>query len=150
MLRVSKLTDYATLILSVLAKKRPFLAAAIEIADTTGIPLPTVSKILKCLQNGQLLTSVRGAKGGYLLARDPKEITVARIISVLEGPIALTECSLSVDKCHQAPGCAIRPNWHAINRAVYDALEGVTLADLIVPVRTAEARIPLLNTLKRI
>ncbi len=151
MLRLSKLTDYATLILSVLAKERPRLVAAMEISEITAVPLPTVSKILKSLLNAKLLTSVRGAKGGYSLARNPNEITVAEIIKVLEGPIALTECSLSVDKCNQSPGCGIRPNWNAINQAVYNALEGVTLVDLIQPVQnTTEIHIPVSNLWPRI
>jgi len=151
MLRLSKLTDYATLILSVLARERPRLLAAMEIAETTSVPLPTTSKILKCLSHAKLLNSVRGPKGGYTLARDPNEITVAEIINVLEGPIALTECSLSINKCNQSSGCGIRPNWNAINRAVHNALEGVTLVDLIQPVQdTVEIRIPVSSLLPRI
>jgi len=151
MLRVSKLTDYATLILSVLARERPRLLAAMEIAETTSVPLPTASKILKSCSNAKLLSSVRGAKGGYTLARDPNEITVAEIIKVLEGPIALTECSLSSGNCNLASGCGIRPNWNVINQAVHNALEGVTLVDLIQPVQnTAEIPIPVSSLWQRI
>lgn len=150
MFRLSKLTDYATLILSLLAKAQGRLISAVEIADTTGVPLPTVSKILKMLANAKLLTSARGAKGGYLLAYEPKEISVATIIKALEGPIALTECSLSVEKCHQASSCGIRSNWNAINQAVYKTLEGVTLVDLIQPLPdTAEIQIPVASIFQR-
>jgi len=133
MLRLSKLTDYATVILSVMAKQSTNVHAAIEIAAVTGIALPTVSKILKLLVNAKVLISTRGAKGGYALARNPEEITVADVISALEGPIALTECSISQQGCEQAAGCDIRGNWNLINQVIHNALESVTLADMIKP-----------------
>jgi len=143
MLRVSKLTDYATVILSFMAKDANDVHAAIEIASATGIALPTVSKILKLLVHAQVLISTRGAKGGYALASAPDKITVARVISALEGPIALTECSISHQGCEQASGCGIRGNWGIINQAIHNALESVTLADMIQPaLAPAEIRIP--------
>ncbi len=138
MIRVGKLTDYATVILSVIAKDKNRVFAAMEIAAVTGIALPTVSKILKALVNAKVLMSTRGSKGGYMLASDPVQITVAAIISALEGPIALTECSISKQACEQASGCGIRANWHIINQTIHNALESVTLADLIRPVTVPE------------
>jgi len=138
MIRVGKLTDYATVILSVIAKDKNRMFAAMEIAAVTGIALPTVSKILKALVNAKVLMSTRGSKGGYMLASDPAQITVAAIISALEGPIALTECSISKQACEQASGCGIRANWHIINQTIHNALESVTLADLIRPVTVPE------------
>lgn len=138
MLRVSKLTDYATVILSFMAKDARDVHAAIEIASATGIALPTVSKILKLLVHAQVLISTRGAKGGYALADAPDKITVATVISALEGPIALTECSISHQGCEQASGCGIRSNWGLINQTIHDALESVTLADMIKPTITPE------------
>jgi FeS assembly SUF system regulator len=131
MLRLSKLTDYATVILSFMAKHDRDVHAAIEIASVTGIALPTVSKILKLLVNAKVLISTRGAKGGYTLARAPEKITVANVIGALEGPIALTECSISLQGCEQASGCDIRGNWSLINQAIHNALESVTIADMI-------------------
>lgn len=133
MLRLSKLTDYASVILSFMARDNIQVHAAMEIATVTGIALPTVSKILKLLVNSDVLISTRGAKGGYVLARLPEEISVAAIISALEGPIALTECSISQQGCEQASGCDIRGNWSLINQTIHNALESVTLADLIRP-----------------
>ena len=138
MIRVGKLTDYATVILSVMAKDKNRVFAAIEMAAVTGVALPTVSKILKMLVNAKILMSTRGAKGGYMLAREPEKISVAAIISALEGPIALTECSISEHACGQAAGCGIRANWHLINQTIHNALESVTLADLIRPVAKPE------------
>jgi FeS assembly SUF system regulator len=143
MLRVSKLTDYATVILSFMAKDASDVHAAIEIASATGIALPTVSKILKLLVHENVLISTRGAKGGYALASSPDKITVARVIRALEGPIALTECSISHEGCEQASGCGIRGNWGLINEAIHNALESVTLADMIKPSMVpAEIKIP--------
>ena len=133
MLKLSKLTDYATVILSYMAKDNDRLHGAFEIAEATGIAQPTASKILKILVKAQVLASTRGAKGGYSLAKAPDRITVASVISALEGPIALTECSVSHKGCEQASGCRIQGNWHVINQRVSQALESVTLADMILP-----------------
>ncbi len=134
MLRLSKLTDYGTDILSFMAKDNTRVCAAMEIATVTGIALPTVSKILKLLVNAKVLMSTRGAKGGYTLADLPENITVAAIISALEGPIALTECSLSQQGCEQASGCGISSNWNLINQTIHNALASITLADMVRPV----------------
>lgn len=143
MLKLSKMTDYATVILSELAKDRSRVLGAQEVAELSGIALPTVSKILKILTRAGVLTSLRGAKGGYLLAREPDRITVATIIAALEGPIALTECSASHKGCDQASGCTIQGNWHLINQRIAQALESVTLADMILPFKPpAEVSIP--------
>lgn len=133
MLRLSKLTDYATVILSYIAQDCSRVHGAVEIAEATGITQPTVSKILKILLKAGVLVSTRGAKGGYALAKEPARITVASVISALEGPIALTECTASHKGCDQASGCRIQGNWHLINQKIGLALESVTLADMIAP-----------------
>ena len=145
MLKLSKLTDYATVILSYMAKDCVNMHASQEIAETTGIAQPTVSKILKILVKARVLTSVRGAKGGYLLAKVPEKITVAMIIDALEGPIALTECSVSHKTCEQVADCAIQGNWGLINQKILHALESVTLADMILPVKPSEEIIVSMN-----
>lgn len=144
MLKVSKLTDYATVILSVIAKEQWRVHGALELAEVTGIALPTVSKILKILAKAGVLSSTRGAKGGYCLAKEPEKITVATVICALEGPIALTECSISHKGCDQAIGCRIQGNWHLINQKIAHALESVTLADMIMPFKQpVEVSIPI-------
>ncbi len=144
MLRLSKLTDYATVVLSYIAKDTTQVHAALEISQATGLSLPTVSKVLKLLLKAKVLRSTRGAKGGYALAREADKITVATVISALEGPIALTECSLTHRGCERASGCEISANWGVINRTIHNALEAVTLADLLMPVpeRAEEVLIP--------
>ena len=133
MLRLSKLTDYATVILSHIAKDCLQTHSAMGVAEATGIALPTVSKVLKILVNANVLVSTRGIKGGYALARPPERISVADVISALEGPIAVTECSISHEGCEQASGCGISGNWGLINQAIRNTLEAITLADMIKP-----------------
>jgi FeS assembly SUF system regulator len=130
MLRLSKLTDYATVLLGYMARHRAEIHAAVEIAKATRIALPTVSKLLKLLARSGVVHSIRGAKGGYCLSSAPDQISVADIVQAIEGPIALTECSISDDYCDQSANCAIRGNWRVINKAMRTALESVSLADL--------------------
>ena len=135
MLRLGKLTDYATVILSFMAKSQAPVHAALEISTATGIAQPTVSKILKLLVKAQVLSSIRGAKGGYALVQTPEKITVAAVIMALEGPISLTECSTTEHSCEQVSGCPIGNNWRLVNQTVQHALESVTLADMMLPVQ---------------
>jgi FeS assembly SUF system regulator len=134
MLRVGKLTDYGTVVMTSFARQPQRLHSANEMAAELGLALPTVSKVMKALVQHGLLVSHRGAKGGYSLAASPEEISVAQIIAAIEGPIALTECSSdSIGVCGQEPQCSVRSNWQRINSAVREALERVTLADLARP-----------------
>jgi FeS assembly SUF system regulator len=144
MLRISKLTDYAIIIMSHMARQADRVYAAAELAGATGVALPTVSKVLKILAKARMVKSTRGAKGGYALVQLPEKTSVAGIIYALEGPIALTECGVSHDHCHQSASCNVRGNWNPINTAVKTALESVTLADMIQPVPKLpeEVRIP--------
>ena len=133
MLRVGKLTDYGTVVMTAFARRPQRLHSANEIAAELGLALPTVSKVLKALVQHGLLMSHRGAKGGYSLAAAPEAISVAQIIAAIEGPIALTECSDTAGLCGQEPQCSVRGNWQRINSAVREALERVTLAELARP-----------------
>ncbi len=134
MLRISKLTDYATVVLSFMARSPLDTCSAAKISERLDIGQPTVSKILKLLAHGNLLSAQRGVNGGYTLALPPERISVAQIIDAMEGiPVGLTECSSVPGVCSQERGCAIRGNWQKISLAVRGALEGVTLADLVLP-----------------
>jgi len=137
-MRLGKLTDYATVILSFMAKQQSHMYAAMEISTATGIALPTVSKILKSLVRAHLLSSVRGAKGGYALLKGPENITVASVITALEGPISLTECSSTDHSCEQVSACQIGNNWRVVNQKIQQALESVTLADMMLPVSSPQ------------
>ncbi len=133
MLRISKLTDYATLLMTRFAREPGNCLSAAQLSEASGVPLPTVAKLLKRLLQAELLVSVRGAGGGYLLAHAPRAISVADVVSAIEGPVALTECVQGQGACAFEAGCATRANWHVISRAVRTALEGVSLADMAVP-----------------
>ncbi len=134
MLRLSKLTDYGTVIMTFMAHAPEAVHTARDIASKVHVALPTVSKLLKLLAQEGLLHSYRGASGGYRLARAPRDISVAAIIRSLEGPIGLTECSSSPGLCHQETVCPIRPNWQTINRAILQTLEKTTLEEMAQPV----------------
>jgi Rrf2 family protein len=93
-----------------------------------------VSKVLKVLAREGLLVSHRGTKGGYSIARRPEDISVAEIIRALEGPIAITECTdILHGDCDLELLCPVRGNWHRINQAIREALEGISLAEMTQP-----------------
>jgi FeS assembly SUF system regulator len=129
MLRISRLTDYATVILASLAGGS--LASAAEIAERTRIGVPTVSKLLKELQHAGLVHSVRGARGGYQLARPAATINAAEIIDAVEGPVALTECAGGAGHCGIESTCLVGHGWQRISRAIRSALVEVSLEELV-------------------
>lgn len=133
MLRLSKMTDYGTVVMTILAREPDSLRSAAEIAEQAHIAAPTASKLLKALAHGELVESVRGAHGGYRLARPAADIDMAQIITVLEGPIAMTECAVHDGLCGIESNCDVRGNWQLINRAILSALENVSLADMVRP-----------------
>ena len=130
MLRMGKLTDYATVVLANLAQEPARHRAAAELAERTRLTRPTVSKVLKGLQRAGLVISSRGAQGGYRLARAPGEITAAQILDVFEGPIAITECSSASSQCGIERLCRVGGAWQRINAGIRRALEDVTLQQL--------------------
>lgn len=131
MLRVSKLTDYATVLLGHLAQRPDALRSATELAEAAHLELPTVSKVLKLLGAAGLVASQRGVAGGYRLARPAVDITVAQIVQAIDGPIGMTECSAHVGQCSHESHCAVRTPWQRISRAIERALADMTLADML-------------------
>jgi len=142
MIRVSKLTDYGLVLMSQIARgPQSELHTARDLAKQCQLPMPTVSKLLKTLLQNGLLASHRGIKGGYSLAREPHLISLAEVISAFEGRLALTECSMEVSGlCDLESSCRIKNNQRVINQVVRGALENVTLADLIRPMRLTAVR----------
>ncbi len=131
MLRISKLTDYATVILAHLAEDGASLRTAVELAELTRIGLPTVSKVLKELQRAGLVDSTRGSRGGYALARPAADISAADIIDAVEGPLGLTECATHPGQCGLEPSCRVGRSWQRVNVAIRRALGDVSLSELI-------------------
>lgn len=128
MLRISRLTDYGTVVLAHLADGH--FASAADVAGATGLGLPTVSKLLKALGKAEMVASTRGSHGGYRLSRDPAEISAADIIDALEGPVSITECSSSDSHCDFESVCNVGSAWQRINIAIRRALDDISLADL--------------------
>lgn len=141
MLRLSKLTDYAVVVL-VRLSGMDCVQTSPGIAAATGIPEPTVAKVLKALSAGELVSSQRGAKGGYRLNRNLAAIPIADVIATIDGPIALTACvEGSSSGCESECLCPMRGRWDPVNDAIRDALKGITLADMQMG-RAMAARVP--------
>ncbi|MEO8600714.1 MAG: SUF system Fe-S cluster assembly regulator [bacterium] len=134
MLRMSKMADYGTLILTTMVHEPERIQSAAGIAIMIRVPVPTVSKILKILTREGLVVSLRGAKGGYMLSRPPNQITLSHIINAMDGPIGMTECSITPGLCTQESSCSVRLNWQRVNRVVLNALDQITLNQMIEPV----------------
>lgn len=150
MLRMSKLTDYGTVVLAFLANRPGDMHSAAEIAEATRLGIPTVSKVLKKLAGAGVLTSCRGAHGGYSLARDARNISAVEIIDALEGPLAITECSGDHSLCSLESVCALGSRWQQINTVIRGALGKISLAELAAPTPLPEiALTPLLESDKQ-
>ena len=133
MLRISKLTDYALLVLVRLHHSDSERLSAQTLAEQLGLEPPTVSKVLKSLASAGLVFATRGAHGGYSLAAPAAEIPVVTVIEALEGPIALTECGVESGLCSHESECRLKGNWHRISQAVRGALSDLSLADMAQP-----------------
>jgi FeS assembly SUF system regulator len=144
LLRITKLADYGiVLLMHVAVDRSKSVHTARGLSAATHVPLPTVSKILKALARAGLLDSHRGVGGGFALARAPERISVADVVTALEGPISITEClGEEPSGCDIERMCPVRVNWDRVNRAVRTALEGLTIAEMATvrfPFRTAPA-----------
>ena len=145
MLRVTKLTDYATVLLTTLAAAPARVHSAAELAEVARLELPTVSKILKPLAHAGLVTSFRGANGGYRLARPPSQISLIEIVEASEGRLGMTECSGEHSSCEHEPHCGVQGHWRRINDVISDTLRGMSLAEMLPsrPGPTSPKSIPL-------
>jgi FeS assembly SUF system regulator len=132
MIKVSKMADYAVVVLAALARSDGTQMTASGISAKTGLPEPTVAKVLKLLSREDFLDSIRGVNGGYKLSKSPEKISVAKIITAVDGPISLTACvDGSEQVCGYESSCAVKGRWNNVNYAVRGALEGVTLKDMM-------------------
>ncbi|MGZ2411923.1 FeS assembly SUF system regulator [Sphingomonas sp. F9_3S_D5_B_2] len=132
-MRLSHLADYAVVLMTA-AARRPAGArlSATELAGETGVPLPTAQKVMGQLAGCGLLSSVRGASGGFALSRAPAEISLADIVEAVEGPIAMTVCSgqEGASDCALDAHCRIKPHMGLVGTAVRGALGAVSLTEL--------------------
>lgn len=134
MLKMSKMADYGTVVLTTMVREPERIQSAAGIAAMIRVPVPTVSKILKILTREGLVVSLRGAKGGYMLSRQPSQISISQIIHAMDGPIGMTECSITPGLCTQESDCPARANWQRVNRVVLNALDQISLEQMIQPV----------------
>ena len=131
MLKLSKLADYAVVIITALDSHEDELVSASILAQETRLPEPTVAKVLKLLSASNIVTSIRGVKGGYKLSAGIDQISIKDVITALDGPIALTACvEDSGEGCEFAPTCAMHGRWNRVNKAIKEALEAVSIYDM--------------------
>jgi FeS assembly SUF system regulator len=130
-LKLSRLTDYAVVVLSRMGRDDAPLQSAPGIAARTGLAEPTVAKVLKILAQSEIVEGLRGARGGYRLTRPLHSITLAEVIVAFDGPIALTACvDGSVGGCESEHSCPVRGRWDPVNHAIRQALAGISVATL--------------------
>ena len=128
MLRITRLTDYGFILLAKMCEDESSLQNAKDMSEELDIPLPTVSKVLKLLVQGNLLESQQGSQGGYHLSKPAKEISAAEIIEVLEGPVSMTACCVT-DGCDR--NCAVSKSWQKVNAVIVNELKSVSLAEMV-------------------
>lgn len=138
MLKIGKMTDYAMMVLSMMAKEPELVLSAASLADGLQLPLPTVSKILKTLGDSGIVSSVRGAEGGYRLGKPASNINVAEVIEAMEGDLAMTECCESTNLCSKVSSCSMQDNWVKINHLIKSLLSRLSILDMAGPISLEE------------
>ncbi len=139
MLRVSKLTDYAVVVLSRLEAEGGVQTAP-GLAAGTGIAEPTVGKVMKMLAQAGLVEGLRGARGGYRLIRPLASVPLSEVIVAIDGPIALTACvDGGFGLCEAENVCPVRGRWDPVNAAIRGALSAITIAEIAGPRQAAPA-----------
>jgi FeS assembly SUF system regulator len=130
-MRLTHLADYAVVIMTAAARRGAGARlSASELANETGVPLPTTQKLMGRLAAEGLLTSVRGAAGGFALARPAEAITLADIVEAVEGPIAMTVCAEGRTDCALDAHCQVKPHMGIVGNAIRGALGAVSLTEL--------------------
>lgn len=126
------MTDYAMVMLGAMARNKNALLSAAEISESSGVPEPTVSKIMKTLVKTDIVSSVRGVNGGYRLNAPPDKISVSSVVAAIEGEVTLTACVDGSDECCAlSDTCGMKGRWNPVNAAIKAALDNVTLAEMI-------------------
>lgn len=142
MLRISKLADYAVIVMAEMAKHAQASCSGQQLAELTQIALPTVRKILKLLLQSNLLVSTRGTKGGYALARAADKISLIDVVIAIDGPLAITECCHTDRQCERDACCPSRSNWQVINHSIRQILSAISVAQMNKPLTTQTTGLP--------
>lgn len=132
-MKISKLADYSIVILGVMVEQTQEVVNASVVCVESGLPEPTVAKVLKLLSKSDFVRSVRGPRGGYALIKDPCDITLENIISVIDGPISIVACVDGVEPDCSLSGtcCSVRGRWDDVNAAIRETLGLISLADML-------------------
>lgn len=147
MFALNKKTGYALIAMAHLAGLEPGeVASAREIAERFDVPRALLTNVMKQLAAARYLDSVRGVRGGYRLARAPEAISLAGLVTAIEGPIRLAECVAVPGRqgdrrpCRRLDDCPIADPVHRVHRRLSDFLKTVTLADIAGPALKAANR----------
>lgn len=140
MIKISKLADYSTVIMNFLSADPEACFSASLIAEQVHVALPTVSKVLKLLNEADLVSSTRGTHGGYRLARAPELISVAQVIEAIDGRTGMTDCCRAKNVCSNDGVCELRGNWQYISQIINDFLANVSLVDMAKPLHAFTLR----------
>lgn len=127
MLRIARLTDYATVVMTVLAEVPGTVLSTTELAERAGLEATTVAKILKPLAQHGLVEGFRGSAGGYKLSRDAHQISLGDVVEAMEGPLAMTECCSTNNDCSISRACRSRNAWQRVNQLIANALRATPL-----------------------
>lgn len=134
MLRLSRMTDYAVVVMTQLTRTPGEVVTAVDLAEQLGLPAPTTAKVLKLLARHKLISSQRGVTGGYVANRNADDIALTEIIAAIDGPVALTACVDGVvGHCTVEDVCPVRGRWDRVNTAIKAALDEISLAELSGP-----------------
>ena len=131
MFKMSRLLDYALVILEVLSNCEERGFSATDLAKSTRLPLPTVRKVLKILSDGGVLRSERGVQGGYCLALPLEDITLLRLVEVVDGQFALMQCCDKNDVCDYASDCRVSLGWQRVDALMKEIFRSITLNNII-------------------
>ncbi len=142
MLHFNRKTEYAILAIEHMVRKENQVVSTREVSETYKIPYPLLAKILQKLAGKGYIKAVHGTKGGYVLVKKPGDVTVADIVEIFDGPVAVVEC-FKEEKitCPQWDGCTIRGPFYELNHKIHDLLVQTTMADLVSPHGKSEERV---------
>jgi FeS assembly SUF system regulator len=128
--KINKLTDYAAIVALSLSDYPRVSCSAAEVSQRTGIAYPTVSKVLKLLLESGLVTSHRGVRGGYVLARSLDQISLAQLVEAIEGGLSVTSCCTDTGECMRVESCGTKNNWQLVNRSLNVLFQSISLQDM--------------------
>ncbi|PPR79640.1 MAG: HTH-type transcriptional regulator IscR [Alphaproteobacteria bacterium MarineAlpha2_Bin1] len=146
MLKLNKMSDYAAVVINYMDKSNNDRLSTEQVSKSTGLPSPTVSKILHRLSSEGIVSSLRGRSGGYTLNREVSDISILEILQIFEGPIVLTDClDEKGEACVFLSSCSIAGKWEVVSSTIKIVLENLTLKELFDPKMSKETLLNNIN-----